>query len=58
MEKLKYKISQLAKDMGMSGKALVDLLKEHLDPNKKYTTTSSLEGEELDIAYELITKHN
>ncbi len=58
MEKLKYKVSQLAKDMGMTGKVLVELLKKSGDPNKKYTTTTSLEGDELDMAYELITKQN
>ena len=58
MEKLKYKISQLAKDMNMTGKELVELLKQNGDPNKKYTTTTSLEGDELDMAYELITKEN
>ena len=58
MEKLKYKISQLAKDMNMTGKELVELLKQNGDPNKKYTTTTSLEGDELDMAYELITKQH
>ena len=58
MEKIKVKISQLAKDTGMTGKALVELIKSHGIPNKKYTTTSSLEGEELDLAYELITSQH
>ena len=58
MEKLKIKVSQLAKDMGMTGKVLVELLKKNGDPNKKYTTTTSLEGDELDMAYELITKEH
>lgn len=56
MDKLKYKVSQLAKDMGMTGKALVELLKQKGDPNKKYTTTTTLSGDELDMAYEIITK--
>ena len=58
MEKIKYKVSQLAKDMGMTGKLLVELLKKNGVPDKKYTTTTSLEGDELDLAYELITKQN
>ena len=58
MEKIKYKVSQLAKDMGMTGKVLVELLKKNGVPDKKYTTTTSLEGDELDMAYELITKEN
>lgn len=56
MIKVKYKVGQLAKDMGMTGKALVELLKKNGDPNKKYTTTTTLEGDELDMAYEVITK--
>ena len=56
MDKIKYKVSQLAKDMGMAGKDLAELLKKNGDPNKKYTTTTMLEGDELDMAYELITK--
>ena len=55
MDKVKYKISQLAKDMGMTGKALVELMKQKGDPNKKYTTTTMLSGEELDLAYEIVT---
>ena len=58
MEKLKYKVNQLAKDMGMTGKVLVELLKKNGVPDKKYTTTTSLDGDELDMAYELITKEN
>ena len=58
MEKIKYKVSQLAKDMGMTGKVLVDLLKKSGIPDKKYTTTTSLEGDELDMAYEIITREN
>ena len=52
MEKIKYKVSQLAKDMGMAGKA------KNGAPDKKYTTTTTLEGEELDMAYELITREH
>ena len=58
MEKIKYKVSQLAKDIGMTGKVLVELLKKNGVPDKKYTTTTSLEGDELDMAYELITKEH
>lgn len=58
MDKVKYKVSQLAKDMGMTGKVLVELLKEKGDPNKKYTTTTTLSGDELDMAYEIITKEH
>ncbi len=58
MEKLKYKVNQLAKDMGMTGKVLAELLQKNGVPDKKYTTTTSLEGDELDMAYELITKEN
>lgn len=58
MDKVKYKVSQLAKDMGMTGKALVELLKANGDPNKKYTTTTTLSGDELDMAYEIITKEH
>lgn len=58
MIKVKYKVSQLAKDMGMTGKALAELLKKNGDPNKKYTTSTTLEGDELDMAYEIITKEH
>ncbi len=58
MIKVKYKVSQLAKDMGMTGKALVELLKKNGNPEKKYTTTTTLEGDELDMAYEIITKEH
>ncbi len=58
MEKIKYKVSQLAKDMGMAGKALAELLAKNGAPDKKYTTTTALEGEELDMAYELITREH
>ncbi|MDD6394866.1 MAG: translation initiation factor IF-2 [Firmicutes bacterium] len=56
--KVKYKVSQLAKDMGMTGKELVELLKKSGNPEKKYTTTTTLEGDELDMAYEIITKEH
>ena len=56
MVKIKYKVSQLAKDMGMESKELVDLLKQHSDPQKKITSSTMLEGEELDLAYEVITQ--
>ncbi len=56
MDKLKYKVSKLAGDMGMTGKALVELLKQKGDPNKKYATTTTLSGDELDMAYEIITR--
>ena len=39
----------------MTGKALVELMKQKGDPNKKYTTTTMLSGEELDLAYEIVT---
>ena len=58
MIKVKYKVSQLAKDMGMTGKELVELLKKNGNPEKKYTTTTTLEGDELDMAYEIITKEH
>ena len=58
MEKIKYKVSQLAKDMGMAGKALAELLAKNGAPDKKYTTTTTLEGQELDMAYELITREH
>ena len=58
MDKVKYKVSQLAKDMGLTGKVLVELLKQKGDPEKKYTTTTMLSGEELDMAYEIITKEH
>ena len=58
MDKVKYKISQLAKDMGLTGKTLVELMKQKGDPNKKYTTTTTLTGEELDMAYEIVTSEH
>ncbi len=56
MVNLKYKVNQLAKDMGMTGKELAELLKKNGNPDKKYTSTTTLSGDELDMAYELITR--
>ncbi|MBQ4396526.1 MAG: translation initiation factor IF-2 [Clostridia bacterium] len=44
--------------MGLAGKTLVELMKQKGDPNKKYSATTMLTGEELDLAYEIVTKEH
>ena len=50
----KYKVSDLAKDFGLSSKDLVAILVDELNSTKK--TSSSLEENELDLIFDVLTK--
>ncbi len=54
---IKYRVSDVAKDFGVSSKEIVDLLAKHFQPAKKSAT--ALEENELDVIFEYYTqKHN
>ncbi len=54
---IKYRVSDVAKDLGVSGKEIIELLAKHFQPAKKSAT--ALEENELDIIFEHYTqKHN
>ncbi len=54
---IKYRVTDVAKDFGVSSKEIVDLLAKHFQPAKKSAT--ALEEKELDIIFEHYTqKHN
>ncbi len=52
----KRKISEIAKDFGVSNKELLDLIKDHASTDKRYSASSGLEGEELERTIELLTR--
>ncbi len=54
---IKYRVSDVAKDLGVSGKEIIELLAKHFQPAKKSAT--ALEEKELDVIFEHYTqKHN
>ncbi len=53
---IKYKLSEVAKDLNVSNKEVADVLKERMDVVKKPTTT--LTDEELKIVFEHFTQKN
>lgn len=53
---MKYRVREVAKDLGVSNKEVIDLLAKYFPEPKKYMT--SLESEELDIIFEHFTKEN
>ena len=55
-EKIKYKLSELAKDLNVSNNDLINLLSEKFDGAKKGIT--SLKGEEVNYALEYYTQKN
>lgn len=50
----KYKLQELAKDLGLASKEITDLLSQHSDTPKK--NTASLDKEELDLVFEQLTQ--
>ncbi len=53
--KTQFKINKLAKDLGLKGKDLVDLLAKH---GKEVTAQKALEVAEFDILFDSLTKEN
>ncbi|MBQ9859855.1 MAG: translation initiation factor IF-2 [Clostridia bacterium] len=54
---IKYRVSDVAKDFGVTSKVIVELLAKYIQPAKKSAT--ALEENELDIIFEYFTqKHN
>ena len=54
---IKYRVSDVAKDFGVTSKVIVELLAKYVQPAKKSAT--ALEESELDIIFEHYTqKHN
>ena len=52
---VKYKIHEIAKSFGVPSKTIVDMLKG-LGGDRKYSTMTSIEGLELDIVFDKLTK--
>ncbi|MDR1001828.1 MAG: translation initiation factor IF-2 [Oscillospiraceae bacterium] len=55
---IKTKISDLAKDFGMQNKDIVTLLKENSSSGKKYTSTTTIDGGDMSLVFDLLTKKN
>ena len=53
--KTNFKITKLAKDMGLKGKDLVDILAKH---GKEVTAQKALEPAEFDILFDAVTRDN
>ena len=53
--KTQFKINKLAKDLGLKGKDLVDLLAKH---GKEVTAQKALEAAEFDILFDSLTREN
>ena len=51
---IKYRVADVAKDFGVSGKEIVDLLAKYFQPAKKSAT--ALEEHELDVIFEYFTQ--
>ena len=51
---IKYRVSDVAKDFGVPGKEIVELLAKYIQPAKK--SASALEENELDIIFECLTQ--
>ena len=51
---IKYRVSDVAKDFGVPGKEIIELLEKHFTPAKK--SASALEENELDIIFEHYTQ--
>ncbi|MBQ6797528.1 MAG: translation initiation factor IF-2 [Clostridia bacterium] len=52
---VKYKIHEIAKSFGVPSKTIVDMLKG-LGGDRKYSTMTSIEGLELDLVFDKLTK--
>ncbi len=50
----KYKLQELARDLGLASREVTELLSEHYDTPKK--NTASLNGEELNVVFEQLTQ--
>ncbi|WP_099206033.1 translation initiation factor IF-2 [Scatolibacter rhodanostii] len=53
---MKYRVREVAKDLGISNKEVIDLLAQYFPEPKKYMT--ALESEELNIIFEHFTQKN
>ena len=53
---MKYRVSEVAKDFGVSSKEIIELLAKYVDTPKKSMT--ALEEEELDLIFEYYTQKN
>ena len=53
---IKYKVSDIAKDFGVPSKDIVAILVDELNSTKK--TSSSLEENELDLIFDVLTSKN
>ncbi len=53
---IKYRIHEVAKDLNISNKEIIELLKKHLNVSKKHMT--ALEENELDLIFEYYTQKN
>ena len=55
---LKEKISEVAKSLGVTGKIIADLLKAKMPGDRKYTSSTAIDGDELDLVFsELTARH-
>lgn len=52
----KYKLQELARDLGLGSKEVTDLLGQHFESPKK--NTASLNREELDVVFEQLTQEH
>ncbi|MBQ9993145.1 MAG: translation initiation factor IF-2 [Clostridia bacterium] len=55
---IKYKIHELAKSFGVQSKDVVEMMKKNIGGDRKFTTMTTLEGDDLDLAFELITREH
>lgn len=53
---IKYKVKDIANDLGVSNKKISEILQEHCGVTKK--TMATLEEHELDVIFDVITKEN
>ena len=53
---VKYRVYEVAKDLGLTSKDIINLVKEYTGVEKKHMT--ALSEEELNIIFEYYTQHN
>ena len=56
MSNIKYKVNELAKDLGLQTKEIVEVLGKYFDTPKK--SGQNLEEGELNLVFEYLTQHN
>ena len=52
----KYKVSEVAKDLGLQSKQVTDILAKHFEEPKKSST--ALDTKELDVLFDVLTQEN